>query len=269
MAVSAALSRGADVRGRDGRYRTTLWMALRPGVPNGAGVLDALLRAGAPADWEMEGGFTPLHHAASNGQLDVVRVLAYRGASIDAGDSAGMTPLMHAAHQRKVPVVQFLLERGADPGQISDNGSTAWSIAVDRQEPALIEEMLIGGADVNARDSAGRTVLLEILEHHARVMEGIRFEYEEHAAYYGERQVEPIVRMLLDYRADPNARDRQGRTPLMHAAAAGFAGIVQRLIRHGARVNEVDKRGGTALKLARAGRHREVIRQLKQAGATR
>ncbi|RMH55469.1 MAG: ankyrin repeat domain-containing protein [Candidatus Hydrogenedentota bacterium] len=52
------------------------------------------------------------------------------------------------------------------------------------------------------------------------------------------------VKELLANGADPNCRDRYGRTPLMVAAFFGFDEIVEALVKAGSRIEERAERGG-------------------------
>jgi ankyrin repeat protein len=72
-------------------------------------------------------GSTPLHCAAWNGQVDVVRLLLERGAdaSIENQNTHwGGTPLHAAAHGNRRAVAELLVARGADVNFRSLNGRT-------------------------------------------------------------------------------------------------------------------------------------------------
>jgi len=73
---------------------------------------DALLQRGAQVN---RPGWTPLHYAASGGQLDLVKLLIEHHAFIDAQSPNNTTPLMMAARMRALPIVQYLIDQGADP----------------------------------------------------------------------------------------------------------------------------------------------------------
>ncbi len=55
------------------------------------------------------------------------------------------------------------------------------------------------------------------------------------------------VQILLDYKAEVNAKDHQGATALMKASRHSVVKIVQLLLDHGAEVNAKDTDNGTAL----------------------
>lgn len=60
-------------------------------------------------------GWAPLHYAATNGHLDVMRLLLEHHAYIDAESPNGTTPLMMAALYGSAESVKLLLDAGADP----------------------------------------------------------------------------------------------------------------------------------------------------------
>ena len=64
----------------------------------------------------------------------------------------------------------------------------------------------------------------------------------------------PSVKSLLnDRRANVNGRDRQGDTPLIHAARSGWVNGCQLLLEHGADARAIDFAGDTALSCAARG----------------
>ncbi|NBS66383.1 MAG: ankyrin repeat domain-containing protein, partial [Betaproteobacteria bacterium] len=83
---------------------------------------DALLQRGAQVN---RPGWTPLHYAASGGQLELVKVLIEQHAFIDAQSPNNTTPLMMAARMRALPVVQYLIDQGADPSLRNQAGLDA------------------------------------------------------------------------------------------------------------------------------------------------
>jgi hypothetical protein len=74
-------------------------------------------------------GWTPLHYAASKGQVDVVEYLLAKGAMPNAPAPNGTSPIMMAARAGAIDTVQRLLDAGADPAAIDINGDDAAAAA--------------------------------------------------------------------------------------------------------------------------------------------
>ncbi len=75
------------------------------------------------------------------------------------------------------------------------------------------------------------------------------------------------VKRLLSEGADPNKREKNGKTPLMEAAAYGYTDTMRVLLDHGAEVNAADMVGWTALFWASFSRRTEAMRLLVTKGA--
>jgi ankyrin repeat protein len=77
-------------------------------------VVALLLQRGVNVNVRNSRGQTPLHIAAQNGQLDVVRLLlASQQIDVNARDQQGSTPLHLASEKGHVEVVQLLVAHGA------------------------------------------------------------------------------------------------------------------------------------------------------------
>jgi uncharacterized protein len=75
------------------------------------------------------------------------------------------------------------------------------------------------------------------------------------------------VRELLHRGADVNARDEDGRTPLVSAVLGGSGGLLGLLLESGADVNAADREGWTALHFAAQEHEPEIARILVARGA--
>lgn len=156
-ALRNALGRGADPNGRDESgepvivtaARIKSWGSVRALAEVRDIDLDAIGRAGATAlmyaalHGEMavardligrdaqvnKTGWTPLHWAATNGHVEMVRLLLEHHAYIDAESPNGTTPLMMAARQGQPTTAELLLEEGADPTPRNQSGFTAAAYA--------------------------------------------------------------------------------------------------------------------------------------------
>lgn len=112
-------------------------------------------------------GETPLHWAAHNGHLEIVRALVGAGADLEADEigAYGGKPL-HWAAEHAPRVVEFLLQRGANVdsrNRLAGNllGFTPLIMcATQRNDCAECAELLLAaGADVHAAADDGRTAL--------------------------------------------------------------------------------------------------------------
>ncbi len=75
------------------------------------------------------------------------------------------------------------------------------------------------------------------------------------------------LRFLLAKDADPSIADRQGVTPLMHAALLNFADGAEELLNRRAPVDQANRRGETALILAVQAKNAAMVRLLVKRGA--
>jgi uncharacterized protein len=113
--VEALVARGADVTARS---RNDLDNEPLHTVMAGAqvrAVVETLIAHGANVNARQHGGYTPLHEAAGNGNLDLAELLLARGADVNALTDDGKSPLALAAEQGHAEIVALLGERGAEP----------------------------------------------------------------------------------------------------------------------------------------------------------
>ena len=75
---------------------------------------ELLLAGGADVNVKDDGGDTPLHAGAYEGDKDVAALLLARGADINAKDKKGATPLHLMASQGHEEIVELLLGGGAN-----------------------------------------------------------------------------------------------------------------------------------------------------------
>jgi uncharacterized protein len=100
-----------------------------------ADAAEALLEHGADPSTLSRHEFvkvTPLHSAvAAEGAEDVrtVEVLLAHGAPVDASAEGGGTPLHSAAYNGNAAIVELLLAHGADPDAAKDDGTTPRDLA--------------------------------------------------------------------------------------------------------------------------------------------
>jgi uncharacterized protein len=86
-------------------------------------------------------GWTPLHYAASKGQLAMAQLLLQNKAMVNAPAPNGETPLMMAALSGNKPMVDLLLKAGADVTTLDTKGQDAADWATTGKSTKLAAEL--------------------------------------------------------------------------------------------------------------------------------
>lgn len=87
-------------------------------------------------------GWSPLHYAASSGDVEIAAMLMEQGARINAQSPGRLTPLMLAAREGHADAAVLLVRQGANVGLKNDENLTAAQIArrADRADIAAAIE---------------------------------------------------------------------------------------------------------------------------------
>jgi ankyrin repeat protein len=122
----------------------------------------ALLQQKANVNAAQGDGMTALHWAASNGDVEMARILITAKPDLEAVTRlSAMTPLYLAATKGNAQVVDILLQAGANANTASDTGATALMAAAASGSARAVEALIAKGADVNAKDKPhGQTPLM-------------------------------------------------------------------------------------------------------------
>ena len=227
------LTNRADVTLRSTFGETALHVAAANGHTEAVALLIA---AGADANARgseaLTGGATPLHLATSARAADVVKLLLENKADPNPTaiyGGAGVTPLMLAANGTDAELIALLLKYKADPNQTDANGYTALVNAVRARNAETVRVLLAGGANPDTRRpdrSPGYPVLMLAVTDYAS---------------------KEVVAALIAAKANVNAFDPDGKTPLHWAASGDRKDLAELLIKAGADVNLRDKQGKTPL----------------------
>ncbi len=84
-------------------------------------------------------GYTPLHYAAYNGQLEMVQFLIASEANIHAQAQDGVTPLHFAAFYGHLDTAKFLVEKGANINVEDNYKNTPMGLAIAQNRQDIIE----------------------------------------------------------------------------------------------------------------------------------
>ncbi len=194
-----------------------------------------------------DGGRTPLHLASAGGHLQVVTYLLSRSVDVDAVDNTRATALHRAAAAGHDEVARLLVERKANIDFQDAEGQTPLSEACIGGHLAVATRLLAAGASVHTPDSYARTPLLLAARQSGDV---------------------DIARLLIDRKADINARDKFGDTPLNLAAWRGFGPVVDLLLERGAAIPQDARARSLLLSQAAQGGLENLFARLVDAGAT-
>lgn len=190
---------------------------------------EAALRDGADIDARILGGGseTILMNSCVRGHLDVVRWLLAHGADPEAVDARGWTALVCAVWEGRMEIVAALLAHGVDPRCLDAplpgrNGETLLMQTCARGLTRMALWLLDRGGRLERKDARGLTAL-------AHAVRGGRGE---------------VIAGLLTRGADPNARDRGGRSIWLHALdRAADPALLDLFLDHGADPARIDSSG--------------------------
>ncbi|KAL3837360.1 hypothetical protein ACJMK2_022724 [Sinanodonta woodiana] len=151
-------------------------------------------------------------------------------------------------HDNDLPdLVKCLLEVGCNPNEVSDDNMFPVEKAVKDSNVRLLKLLIKAGAKVNAVDN----------KRHGK--------YILHYAI--EAGNEEIVAVLLAQGLDPNTKDSQSRTPILHAVDLQNAEIVKTLLQWKADPNMIDRCKRYPLHIACQNTDEDVVNALVQGGA--
>ncbi len=267
--VKTLLARGADVDAREDRGQTALMWAAAEGH---VGVVDALLEAGADFRTPLASGFTPLFFAVREGRSAVVFRLLEAGCQVndllrpERGGKA-FSPLLLAVENGHFELAAALLVLGADPNAQPAGYAALHAITWVRKpirgdgDPPPLGSGELGSLDL-VRELAKHGAELDALLKKGASGRG-RFTTTGStpfllAARCGDV---PLMRLLLELKADPKVTNADHSTPMLAAAGVGALGdgdeaaatedeaidAVKLLLELGADINAVDDNGETAM----------------------
>lgn len=240
--VDFLLLEGANPNTSTSIGQTPRWVGANsvPGFGFGVGII----RGGVPADRgrrdPIPGGMTPLLYAARHNYSDIAQLLLDSGANLEQVEANNISPLLMAISNNQIETAYLLLEQGANINMADWYGrSPLWEAVNVRnlyvhngtftndieREPllGLIQTLLKGGAAVDARTAETppfRPYLLPI----TGSLEWVDFTGQTPFISAARAGDVSVMKLLLEYGADPHISTYEGSSALM--AAAGINWVV-------------------------------------------
>jgi quinoprotein dehydrogenase-associated probable ABC transporter substrate-binding protein len=235
-------------------------------------LVDAALKEGSSLEQE-------LHNATIARDNTRIEYLLKRGAKIDAPDTEGQTPLMVAVKSGDLSMVNGFVEYGANTNAQDNDGWTAAMHAVRGNDPKIMRLLGKFKADFSLQNHDGMTALglaaytnkanaaVAILDSGGNpddVMGAAKYTALMIAAKQDNQQ---MTQTLLQYKANPNARNAGGVTALMIAAVRNQDMLALTLLKSGADAAIKDEEGKSALMLARENDADKTVKLLESPSA--
>ena len=245
-AVRLLLRRGAPVDAKEPyRGQTALMWAAAEGNTAAA---DVLVEAGADLALKSTGGLTPLLFAVRNAHIDTAVTLLKRGANVNDAAPDGSSALSMATVNAFFELASVLLDHGANPNLPDPRASPLHTVAWLRK-PGADGAAGVGNTPVGTPQQVGRVSAIELardlLEHGANPNTRVEWNEPRFGKEGGTARNPPnirlgrhlisyrgatpfyvaakngdieLMRLLVEFKADPHITTLTGVTPLMVAA---------------------------------------------------
>jgi ankyrin repeat protein len=201
-----------------------------------------LAKGSSPNFADINSGETALIKAARNGNLDMMNLLILANADVNAQSKRGVSVLTSAIQNGNPQLTEFLMSRGARAGASQEN---MMNYAFQKKFVG-VDAMLKTGVRPNFTDKNGNTPLIV-------------------SASYGDLQ---SVQQLLIYKADINAANNAGMTPLLYAIQTKNKEITEYLLsKKEIDINKANNNGETPLFWAAYTGNKQLVDDLLKMGA--
>jgi len=232
-------------------------------------LINLLESYGADLQTRDQNGNTLLHELASHGrgikqkQYPLIEKCLQSGININARNHDGDTPLHIAASKGNVSLIEMFVHYNADPTAHNHDRHTMLDVAIQRNNPRMVKALVKRYPYLcSTQHTSPTTPLHQALywEHYSTVKELLQNStHVGDMAQKADREGRTPLHIaalfndtntaftLIPYMDNINRKNNQGSTPLHHFSLRHNASIVKHLIHHGAHVNTANNSGKTPL----------------------
>ena len=204
---------------------------------NDTASMDSLLAKGFDINTMNENGENAVNVAIASGNFNVLKYLIDKGANLNSTSDTGIPPLSQAIIEYNKQAIDILLNsKKVDMYYVWGemwNGSPLY-IACSKANVYALEKMVEHGADLK----------YDFSEYNAVPLVHYALSYKQ---FIKNEDYRELIAFLILNKADINAKNNQGQTPLMVALKNGDIDAFNALTAGGADVTIKDNNGKTAL----------------------
>ena len=204
-----------------------------------------VLAHGGSAKAHTVNGGTIMHMAALNGFPGVQDLALKLGGDVNAKTKHGKTPLLKAIVHGQPVTWRWLLDHGANPRYEVDPGHTAAQYAISEGQALALTDLAKAGLSPRTKDSLGQGWM--------------------HYAVFNYLMFDAVRRFGVPV---DDVNPKTGETPLMTASWSGYTEPQVWLLQHGADPDRKDKRGRTALDYAGTYNYDRIMAAYRRSGRT-
>ncbi|XP_071494273.1 serine/threonine-protein kinase TNNI3K-like [Diadema antillarum] len=205
-----------------------------------------LVHAGVRTNSLSRNGFSPLHLACFQSDVDMVKDLVQENADLNLVGYSSITPIHIACLCGNEEIVEYLLTCGGDIHVKDTVKFTPLHVACYFGHEKVVKCLINHGADINLPGEVGDVPL------HLTCIKGYQ------------SIVELLVKGRRNNKANVNAQDNEQNTPLHFSCRGGHLHIVENLLQPtlGTKPHEVNIYGDTPLHLACYAGHLDIVKTL-------
>ncbi|WCJ21447.1 Protein VAPYRIN-LIKE [Euphorbia peplus] len=263
--VAKLIDVGGDVNCKDSDGRSMITDAVKAGNME---VVRVLIASGCVIDYVVD---KVLHDAAAINRVDVMQVLLsnFKDIDVNSMDLHGRTPIHVAASCGNVEAIRFCGSIGGRADVVDFNGSTPLHLAAEKGDldtVVCLLDRLGSGLIKYAVNKQGKTAFAIAFENgNSHLYSVLQFGDVLHRS----ARLDDVnaIKNCISEGVNVNERDQNGWSPLHRAAFKGRIESVRMLLNHGARVDVVDDEGYSPLHCAVETGHVQVALLLISHGA--